>query len=240
MIKLIKKAVIVAAGLSSRLYPLTLEKPKSLLELNDDPILIRNISLLNKYGIDEITIVVGYRKEMIINKVGKKASFIFNPFYKFCNNMGSLWFAKNHLNNEPFYYLHSDLVYTDLLLNNFIKDTKDSQSAIDLAVDFKETNDEAMKVKTTKNNLLIESSKEISLDESDGEWIGLARINQSNDVFKYIEEALANEQYQVYDTFAFSNMAKDGYEIKCIKTNEEPWIGIDFLEDYKKAKELFK
>lgn len=233
------KAVIVAAGLSSRLYPLTLEKPKSLLQLNGESILSRNISLLNKYGIDDITIVVGYRKEMIIEKISNKATFIFNPYYKFCNNMGSLWFAKDYMKNNPFYYLHGDLVYSEALLESFIGQTVESTAIIDLAVDFKETNEEAMKVRTTKSLYLIESNKEIPLHESDGEWIGLAKINDPSTTFKYIELALTEEHYQAYDTYAFTNMANDGHHLQCFRTNEEPWIEVDFLEDYEKAKEIF-
>lgn len=240
MIKLIKKAIIVAAGLSSRLYPLTLEKPKSLLKINNQEILLRNISMLETQGVTDIFVVVGYRKNDIIKKVGNRAQCIFNPFYKFCNNMGSLWFAKDMVSNEPFYYLHGDIVYSKELLDNFIKDTKESRATINLAVDFSETDEEAMKVRTTADGLLIESNKEIALDKSNGEWIGIAAINEPKMVFKYIEEALQNENYNVYDTFAFSNMAQDGFNLRCVSIKDEPWIEIDFLEDYERAKEIFK
>ncbi|PIC94701.1 hypothetical protein CSV69_15440 [Sporosarcina sp. P26b] len=236
---MIKKAVIVAAGLSSRLYPLTLNNPKSLLEINDEEILLRNIKLLKASGVKEIFVVVGYRKEDIMKKAQGQAQFIFNPFYKFCNNMGSLWFAKEAMNNEPFYYLHGDIVYSEELLKEFIKKTIDSSAAIDLSVDFKETNEEAMKVRVTDKQHLIESNKEIELKKSDGEWIGLARINNPIVVFNYIENTLTEERYNVYDTYAFSRMAAAGEKILCIPTMNEPWIEIDFLEDYEKAKELF-
>ncbi len=240
MLKLIKKAVIVAAGLSSRLYPLTLDTPKSLLKVNGKEILLRNISFLKKYGIEEIFIVVGYRKEDIIHKVAGEARCIYNPFYKFCNNMGSLWFAKTSIVDKPFYYIHGDVLYSDALLKKFIEDTKKSEAVIDLAVDYKDTDEEAMKVRVSSKGNLVESNKEIPLNESDGEWTGIAAIHKPALVFDYIERALSEEQYQVYDTFAFSNLAKDGYAIHCPSTNGEPWIEVDFLEDYEKSKEMFR
>ncbi|MEK4711621.1 phosphocholine cytidylyltransferase family protein [Sporosarcina sp. FSL K6-5500] len=237
---MIKKAVIVAAGLSSRLYPLTLETPKTLLKVNEEEILMRNISLLKEHGVEEIFIVVGYRKEDIMNKAKGQAQFIFNPFYKYCNNMGSLWFAKSAVNDDPFYYLHGDIIFSEELLKDFIEQTKDSLAVIDLSVDFKETNEEAMKVRVTDKNTLIESNKEIVLEQSDGEWIGIAAIKNPDIVFTYIEKALTEEHYNVYDTFAFTNMAQDGLRLYCVSTNNEPWIEVDFLEDYEKAKEIFK
>lgn len=236
---MIKKAVIVAAGLSSRLYPLTLDTPKTLLKVNDEEILMRNISLLKAHGVEEILIVVGYRKEDIMHRAKGQAQFIFNPFYKYCNNMGSLWFAKSVVNNEPFYYLHGDVIFSEELLKGFVDKTKDSQATIDLSVDFKETSEEAMKVLVTDENYLIESNKEIPLEKSNGEWIGLAAINNPDIVFTYIEQALTEEHYNVYDTFAFTKMAQDGLSIICVPTNHEHWVEVDFLEDYEKAKEIF-
>lgn len=232
--------MIVAAGLSSRLYPLTLDTPKTLLKVNNEEILLRNISLLKAHGVEEVFIVVGYRKENIMSKAKGQAEFIFNPFYKYCNNMGSLWFAKTAVGQEPFYYLHGDVIFSETLLSNFIESTKDASTAMDLSVDFKETNEEAMKVSVTDQHYLIESNKEITPNKSDGEWIGLAAIHNPEAVFTYIENALTGEHYNDYDTFAFTNMAQDGLKILCYPTSQEPWIEVDFLEDYERAKEMFR
>ena len=96
-----------------------------------------------------------------------------------------------------------------------------------------------MKVRVNADNQLIESNKEIPLHESAGEWIGLAAINSPQVVFDYIEQALVEEHLTVYDTFAFSNLAKDGYIIQCKPIDGENWVEIDFLEDYNNAKEMF-
>ncbi len=233
---MIKKAVIVAAGLSSRLYPLTLEKPKCLLHVGGQELLLRNLDLLKRAGIEEIAIVVGYRKEDIVNKVGQQAVCIYNPFYSFCNNMGSLWFAKSFVENEPFLYLHGDVVFSEKALQNFLQiNTLDT--SMNMLVDFKETDEEAMKVRVTRTNLLIESSKEVL--KSAGEWTGIATVHEPKAVFEYIEQALSDGNYQVYDTYAFTNMCRDGHLIQCEPTMEEPWVEIDFLDDYNRAKEIF-
>lgn len=233
-----KTAVIVAAGLSSRLYPLTEKMPKCLLPMGKEKIIERNLRILKANGIEQIIIVTGYKKHLIEEVVSEHATTIFNPYYKYCNNMGSLYAAKPLLNDEPFLYLHGDVVYTEQLMKDFLANVN-TQHTIDLAVDFKDTDEEAMKVRVDATNKLIESNKEIPLHESAGEWIGLAAINSPKVVFDYIEQALAEEHLTVYDTFAFSNLAKDGYPIQCTSIKGENWFEIDFIEDYNNAKELF-
>ena len=233
-----KTAVVVAAGLSSRLYPLTEKMPKCLLSIGKETIIGRNLRILKDNGIEKIIIVTGYKKHLIEEVVSGHAKTVFNPYYKYCNNMGSLYAAKALLNDEPFLYLHGDVVYTESLMHHFLANVN-AKNAIELAVDFKETDEEAMKVRVDRDNILIESNKEIPLNESAGEWIGLAVINNPTVVFDYIEQALVEEYLTVYDTFAFSNLAKDGYRIQCKSINDENWFEIDFIEDYNNAKELF-
>lgn len=233
-----KTAVIVAAGLSSRLYPLTKTSPKCLLPLGEEKIIERNIRLLKKAGIENIIVVTGYLKHMIEETMDSQVKTIFNPFYKFCNNMGSLYFAKNTVNNEPFLYLHGDIAFSENLLNHFLENI-DANNLMDIAVDFKETDEEAMKVEITEDFFLMNSGKDIPADKSAGEWIGLAAIHQPKKVFNKMEKALEEELYNVYDTYAFTQLAVDGERIKCLPTNAEPWIEVDFIEDYEKAKELF-
>ena len=69
------KAVIMAAGKGERCYPLTLTKPKPLLKIVNKTILEHNLEQLKGF-VDEVIVVVGYKKEMIMNKVKKVYSGI--------------------------------------------------------------------------------------------------------------------------------------------------------------------
>ena len=66
---MLEKAVIVAAGLSSRLYPLTSDTPKALLPLGSESLLGRSIRLLRAAGISRIAVVVGFRAGSIRDAV---------------------------------------------------------------------------------------------------------------------------------------------------------------------------
>lgn len=60
----VDNAIIMAAGMSSRFVPLSLEKPKGLLEVRGEVLIERQIRQLQAAGIDDITVVVGYKKEI--------------------------------------------------------------------------------------------------------------------------------------------------------------------------------
>lgn len=64
------KAVILAGGYGKRLRPLTMDKPKPLVEIAGKPILLWQIEWLKKYGINEIVLLVGYLKDKIIEYIG--------------------------------------------------------------------------------------------------------------------------------------------------------------------------
>lgn len=237
---MVHKAVIVAAGLSSRLYPLTLERPKGLLEVGGQPMLTRSVQLLQQNGINDIAIVVGYRHNQIREALGRAVSYIANPFYRHCNNMGSLWFAQEHVADNPFIYLHGDIVYDPAILSSALEGFVERKNDMELVSDFKENDEEAMKVRVDKNGRLLESSKEISLEKAHGEWIGIACVRSTKELFASIEAILFNEGLNFYDTHAFTKLAKQGSRIFCTPTNGLPWVEVDFAEDYQLAKELFQ
>ncbi|HJL58703.1 MAG TPA: sugar phosphate nucleotidyltransferase, partial [Alphaproteobacteria bacterium] len=63
------KAVILAAGVSRRLYPMTYEMPKCLIEVGEKPILDHQLIALQSADVNDIVLVVGYYREAIINHV---------------------------------------------------------------------------------------------------------------------------------------------------------------------------
>lgn len=96
----VDNAVILAAGASTRFIPLSLERPKGLFEVKGEPLIERQIKQLQSAGITDITLVLGYKKEMFFYLKEKyNLNFIFNDQYNFKNNIHSLWLARTHLKN---------------------------------------------------------------------------------------------------------------------------------------------
>ena len=93
-------AVIMAAGLSSRLAPISYEKPKGLLRVRGEVLIERQIRQLQEAGVTDITVVVGYKKEYffyLASKFGVRIKV--NPHYATRNNSYTLWLVRDRLDN---------------------------------------------------------------------------------------------------------------------------------------------
>ena len=92
------RAIILAAGLGTRLRPMTDNTPKALIKVKDKPLVEYQIEYLKEKGIDEIIVVVGYLHEQfnyLKEKYGVK--LVFNEKYAEYNNFYSLYLVKNYL-----------------------------------------------------------------------------------------------------------------------------------------------
>ena len=94
------KAIILAAGKGSRLYPITLNKPKGLLKIGNETILDRLIRQFKEAGVSDIVIVIGYQKEKIREHFDDSVRFIEYDDYDKTNNLHTLWSSKNELNGD--------------------------------------------------------------------------------------------------------------------------------------------
>jgi choline kinase len=235
-----RSAVIVAAGQASRLRPLTDNIPKCLLPVAGEPMLVRATRLLREAGVEQVAVVVGYRQEQVRAAVQDRCECIVNPFYPLCNNMGSLWFARRFVGDEPFVYLHGDVVFDPAILESAIAEASHSGDDMHLVTDFGPVDAEAMKVLTDEAKLLVDISKEVPLDAAAGEWIGMALVQGSRRLFEVVEERLLGGDYDRYDATALVQLVKEGTRIRCVPTKGRPWREIDFAQDYETARRLFE
>lgn len=107
----VDNAVILAAGLSSRFAPISYEKPKGVLKVRGEVLIERQIGQLREAGIEDITVVVGYKKEYFFylrKKYG--VTLVNNDEYASRNNNGSLWRVRERLGNT--YVCSSDDYFT--------------------------------------------------------------------------------------------------------------------------------
>ena len=95
----VKQAIIMAAGVGSRMRPVTLEVPKPLVKVNGQRMIDSVICGLHKNGIYDIYIVVGYLKEQFkkLQQEYTGIKLIDNPYYNSCNNISSLYVARDQL-----------------------------------------------------------------------------------------------------------------------------------------------
>ena len=98
----VDNAIIMAAGMSTRFVPLSLEKPKGLLVVNNEVLIERQIEQLRDAGIDEIILILGYMKEAFfyLEKKYSNIKIIINPEFNTRNNVHTLYLARQYLRNS--------------------------------------------------------------------------------------------------------------------------------------------
>ena len=107
----VENAVIMAAGLSSRFVPISYEKPKGLLTVHGEVLIERQIEMLREAGIEDIIVVVGYKKELFFYLEEKYGvEIVVNPDYAKRNNNSTLMRVRGKLGNT--YICTSDLYLT--------------------------------------------------------------------------------------------------------------------------------
>ena len=125
----VDNAIILAAGISSRFAPLSVEIPKPLIEVRGEILIERQIRQLLEVGIREIYVVVGYKKEYFLylhDKYG--VELLYNKEYNCRNNISSIWAARNVINNT--YICSGDNFFLE---NPFENNIEDSYYAVEYA-----------------------------------------------------------------------------------------------------------
>ena len=112
--------IICAAGRGSRIRTVLKSKPKSLISFKGVTVLENLLNIFNLNKINKIIIIVGFKKDKIIKKIGyrfndKKITYIFNKKFRTTNNMYSLMLTKKHINQDIIF------VASDLYLEKNIK-----------------------------------------------------------------------------------------------------------------------
>ena len=119
----IKKAIILSAGYGKRLNPMTLSKPKSLLEINKKTLLENTIHILEKFGIEEIVINTHYLSDQINtfidNKKFSSKIFLIKEHEKILDTGGGVLNAAKKFNNDPFFVFNPDTIWSQSYLDDF-------------------------------------------------------------------------------------------------------------------------
>lgn len=114
----VKKAVVLAAGIGNRMRPVTLVTPKPLVKVNGRRMIDTVVEALHINGIFEIYVVVGYKKEQFYAwaKENHGIEILENDFYDTCNNISSLYVARDFLQDSMI--LDGDqIIYNPRILN---------------------------------------------------------------------------------------------------------------------------
>lgn len=245
--KKIKKAIILTAGLGSRLKPLTDEVPKCLTEVNGIPILEQNLRILEKNGIEETVIVIGYLGDVIIKKMGNRCgnmriSYIWNRIYDETNTMYSAWLARKYLKQGAI-MIEGDSVFEEGLIKKAL--ATPSNKTYWIGDRFNENFTGSMSTTDKKGRIVNTKIVRGRLGEYKPNFYkstGVLKITpEYGKVFsKWLEQDIKKGEVKIYYDLVIAKHLKDApifiYDI----TEKSRWAEIDNLEDLERAEVLFK
>ena len=234
------KALILAAGVSRRLYPQTYNTPKCLLEVGGKPIINYQLEALSELGINDITMIVGYHREMLVESVEKNFpeinfKFIVNHHYFETNTAYSVYVGKEALSDQHL-LMNADVVYPKKLLSKLYHSSFENV----LAVDIKSCGREEVKVIDGGQNKISAIGKDLIEDQCLGEFIGVAKFS-----LEFMNE-FVNALGQLIEAGGKNDYFEAGIEqllekqlVNYVDVSEYPCLEIDFIEDLELARKLF-
>ena len=243
------KSLIVAAGLGSRLKDHTENTPKCMLDFGGKTLLQRQLSSYKKCGIDDISLVRGYKK----NKIDyKDIKYFDNDDFKNNNILNSIFYAEEEINGNII-ISYSDILFEPFVVQRALDSDHDISVVVDIDwrdyyIDRKEHPlTEAENVIFNSNNEVVKIGKIASeKEEVHGEFIGMIKLNHRGcEIFKQnfhrVKKFFWNKPFQrakvfqkAYLTDMIQELVDIGVKVHCVII-ERGWKEIDTVEDYKKA-----
>ncbi|MFD0797003.1 NTP transferase domain-containing protein [Maribacter chungangensis] len=226
------KIVILAAGIGSRLgnpfpKPLTpLNNGKTIMGMQVD-------NLASKFNIDDINVVVGFKKDLIMERF-PNLLYIYNPFFDCTNTSKSLLKALKKSRNTSVLWLNGDVVFDGDLLT-LLEGHIDSENSF-VAVNTSKVADEEVKY-TLKNGYIDELSKNVK--NGLGEAVGINFIAQK-DIDSFIARLEECDDNDYFERGLEMAIAKDGIKISALDISKFDCMEVDFRDDLENANKMFK
>ena len=243
------KVIILAAGMGSRLGTLTNDKPKCMLKLFNETLVERQIKIFHSCNINDITIVTGYRSEVIdIPDV----NYVKNKNYETTDINESLFCALEP-SNSPVLVTYGDIVFERKIIQQMLEFT--DGIGLDVNLNWKKYyQNRNMHPLSEAENVLVENGRILQIrkniseslqNQQIGEFLGIMML--SSDHVKILLERYSYLKKNHVGTFQNSSSLSNAYitdmlqEIIDSGINVNPvftegrWLEIDTPEDLKNA-----
>lgn len=224
--------LILAAGMGSRLYPLTKTLPKSLLSAGGKTLLAHQLDALHSVGIQtaDITLVGGHGYDHLTRHLPAGVKTVYNQRYRSWNNIYSITLGE--LGNGSTMLVNGDGLYDREIFALAVTHGEEDFLVMDSR---RALADEQMKVRY-EDDQLAEISKGVSPAEAAGEYVGIARFQAPtfSRIRQVAADMIALGQTDCWYESAIEHVARER-PIGSLDIAGHPWIEVDDPDDLRKA-----
>lgn len=231
-------AVILAAGVGSRLHPLTLDRPKCLVDLGGESILHRMVRLLGAAGVGELVVATGFAAAMVreaLRDAPMRVTFAHCADFATTQNSVSLARALAAAPPGPVLKFDGDLVFGAELLARALA----GEGSTVLVDDRASPRDEAMKV-ICDGDRAQRFGKTLDPQAARGESIGVERFTPGDRAVleRVLREAHDRGETDCYYEDLYDRAIARGVSLRAVSVRELPWTEVDDFDDLARARAL--
>jgi len=225
------KVIIMAAGVGNRLQAVQGDIPKCLISAGNGKTLIRRIvDIFHERGIFEIAVIVGYHAALIRKELKNDVRYFENKNYLTTNSIMSLWYAKEMLDDDVI-LLNADLFYEPQLLDDMLV----QNFPVTMLVDSTRITNADYRFGFS-GNTICRFGKDLTDQETDGEYVGMARIDKGFiKTFKdRLEKMIDAGQCNVWWENVLYSFIEDQIPIHYFDMAGTFWTEVDTAMDYRR------
>ncbi len=243
------QAVILAAGMGSRLKELTQNNTKCMVKLNGVTLIERMLRQIDKHNLSKIVIVVGYEGQKLIDfiqelkGINTPIEYIDNPIYDKTNNIYSLSLAQDYLCEDDTLLFESDLIFEDSVIDLLLNDTRPSLALVDKYESWMDGT--CVKLDENDNITAFIPGKNFKYSEKDEYYktVNIYKFSKNFSKNSYVPflnayiKALGENEY--YEQVLRVITLLDNPEIKAKRLQGQIWYETDDIQDLDIASSMF-
>ena len=228
------KAIILSAGEGSRMRPLTLTKPKTMLPVAGKPIIQYNIESLRDNGITDILLIVRYKEEMVREYFGDGSDFGVNIYYQtqedFLGTANAISYGKDFI-NDSLIVLNGDIILDNDVINEFISEYENlNPDTLMLLTEVE--NPSAFGVVEIEDGNIKSIVEKPKLEEAPSNLVNAGIYIFNRDIFDKIEKTEISERGEYEITDSVSLQIADGKKVMGHKIEDGAHVhGEIFLDE---------
>ena len=238
--------VLLSAGVGRRLKTNGKKNPKCLLRIKKKTLIENLLNILKKRKAKKITIIVGYKKKILINYLKKIKKLDLNyveisKFRKYGHSYSWHCFKKEWVKQKkPMLLFHTDIFFDPLFLDNILKSKKKDIIGTK-SQKIKNLKKNSFVVKTNQKNRILSIQRFLINPVLNREILGINKFSKktTEKIFNFMDKYLLNDKKKLsWEDFIDSFIKKTKTPIYSLKNQNFYWTNINRYQDYLSAKKF--